>query len=519
MTSFDAIIIGGGHNGLVAAAMLGKAKKRVLLLEADAGLGGAARGQNFAENYKSPGLAHILNRLAPDVIRALELDTSAFSSQPAPTVLVDPERAPIILRGGYGERIDGLADDQAGRFAVLREKLIRQAGTLKRFLAKAPPRPGDIGFREALDLGLTGLNLLRQGRAEARDFARMALMNVADIVDEYLTDDRLKGLLAFDATLGVHLGPRSPTSLMGLYYRLTGSAQAVVGGQYLPRGGMGAVIAALENSAKRAGVEIRVSTTVSRLLSDRGAVRGVVTDAGEEIFAPVVVSAIHPAATLRTLAAPGEVDTELSTRMKHYRSKGDAAKLHLALSHMPAFAGVSAADMTGRLVIARSVNHVEAAFNPAKYGQFSQDPVMEITFPSLADPTLAPQGGAVLSAVIQYAPYDLRGGWDEGRGQFLKIALAALERHAPGLSASIQASELLAPPDIEARYCMPGGHWHHGELQVDQMLINRPSFAVSGYATPIAGLYLASAGSHPGGGISGLPGFNAARRILKEART
>ena len=514
MKSFDAIIIGGGHNGLVAAGLLAKAGKRVVVLEASDSVGGGARTREFHAGYRASGLAHIVNRLAPEVIQELGLDTSLFTSEMAPTVVLDAARGPAVLRGAYGETVDGVGPVEAEAFGRMRAKLMMQAGILGRFLGKRPPRPGEAGLSELFDLGMTGLSLIGKGREEARDFARMVLMNVADIADEYLTDDRLKGLLAFDATLGVHLGPRSPTSLIGLYYRLTGEALGVTGGQYLPKGGMQAVTALIEKAAVTAGAEIRLNTPVAKILSDRGRAQGVMLASGEEIAAPLIVSAIHPVTTLRQLTVPGEIDAGLSTSLKHVRTKGDVAKLTLTLDRVPEFRGVPPADLKGRLVIAPSIDHVENAFNPAKYGAFSPEPVMEITLPSLVDPQIAPEGGAVLSALVQYAPYELREGWASGRPKLLAAIMAVLERHAPGISASVKESELLVPPDIEARYHMPGGHWHHGELQVDQLLINRPTFAVSGYETPLAGLYLASAGSHPGGGISGLPGMNAARHIL-----
>ena len=194
--------------------------------------------------------------------------------------------------------------------------------------------------------------------------------------------------------------------------------------------------------------------------------------------------------------------------------KGDAAKLHLALDRVPQFAGLKTEHHRGRLVIAPSTNHVERAFNPAKYGEFSPEPVMEITLPSLADPSAAPAGGCVLSAVVQYAPYALAEGWDVGKPKFLAAILAVLEAHAPGIGKTVRHAELLTPADIEPQFRMPGGHWHHGELQADQMLMSRPVFGAEGYDTPVDGLFLAGAGSHPGGGISGAPGFNAAQRIL-----
>jgi phytoene dehydrogenase-like protein len=347
-----------------------------------------------------------------------------------------------------------------------------------------------------------------------RDFLRVLLMNVYDLLDEQLSDDRLKGLLAFDATLGSHLGPRSPTSLLGLYYRLAGEIGGLAGAQIQPKGGMGAVVAAIRAAAEKAGVSIRPASPVARVIVEKGRAVGVVTQNGETLRARTVVSAVNPATTILDLVGPREVDTGFVRKVRNIRMKGDAAKLHLALDRPPQFTGVDAAGHKGRLVIAPSPDHVERAFNPSKYGEFSPEPVMEITLPSLADPSLAPSGACVLSAVVQYAPYALKEGWAAGKPRFLKAIMAQLEAYAPGIGATVRQAELLTPADIEARYRMPGGHWHHGELQADQMLMSRPVSGWSGYDTPVEGLFLAGAGSHPGGGISGAPGLNAARRII-----
>ena len=227
-----------------------------------------------------------------------------------------------------------------------------------------------------------------------------------------------------------------------------------------------------------------------------------------------VVSAINPSTTFLDLVGPRDLDTGFVRKVKSIRNQGDAAKLHLALDRPPDFLGVDAAGHRGRLVIAASPDHVERAFNPSKYGEFSPEPVLEVTLPSLADPSLAPDGACVLSATLQYAPYALTEGWASGKPKFFKAIMAQLEIYAPGIGNSIRHVQLLTPADIEQRYRIPGGHWHHGELQADQMLVSRPVFGAEGYDTPVDGLFLCGAGSHPGGGVSGAPGLNAARRII-----
>lgn len=513
MTSFDVIVIGGGHNGLTAATKLARSGRKVVVLEAADRMGGALRGEEFHPGFHADGLAHVINRLDPEVADLIKLPSSSAPRTPQTLTAILNETGPAaILEGAYGERLSGVSTDEAAAFARLREKLLFQAGILKRFLKRPPPKIGAIGAGDLAAFASAGFGLIRNGREEGRDFLRMLLMNVADVADEYLTDDRLKGLLSFDATLGIHLGPRSPTSLLGLYYRLTGEATA--GAHLIPGGGAGALAAAFETAAGAAGVTLLTNTAVRRILADRGTATGVVLHDGEEITAPIIVSAIHPKTSFLDLVDASEIGTGFVRAVGNIRSKGNVARLDLALDRPPEFTGLTTDQHKGRLVIARSIDHVETAFNPAKYGEFSPDPVMEITLPSLRDPRLAPSGAATLSALVQFAPYDLKEGWETGRPKFEAIILDILERHAPGLRATVRASRLMTPKDIETAYNMPGGHWHHGELQADQLLINRPVNAASGYVTQLKGLYLASAGSHPGGGISGLPGLLAARRIL-----
>lgn len=520
MTSFDCIVIGGGHNGLVCAATLARGGRKVLLLEGDAALGGCARTEEFFPGFRV-STAHILNRLHADVVRTLELEKHGLEIArhgSASSVALSLDGNHLALHGAYGETLSGATAAEQAAWRDLRAQLLRYAGILKPMLARRPPDIAAPSLADKLSLGGTALALKRLGREDMRDFLRVLLMNVYDLLDEQLTDQRLKGLLAFDAVLGAHLGPRSPTSLLGLYYRLAGEVAGTAGAQLLPRGGMGSVISAIHIAAEQAGVSLRSGEPVARILVEDARATGVVLAGGEEIRAPVVVSAINPATTLLNLVGARLLDTGLVRKVSHIRMKGDAAKLHLALASPPTFSGLDTAGHSGRLVLAPSPDHVEQAFNPSKYGEFSPTPVMEITLPSLADPSLAPDGACVLSAIVQYAPYALKEGWETGKPKFLAAIMAQLEAYAPGIGKLVRHAELLTPLDIEARYRMPGGHWHHGELQADQMLVSRPVAGWSGYDTPIDGLFLAGAGSHPGGGVSGLPGLNAARRVLERGR-
>ncbi|MGE0500822.1 MAG: phytoene desaturase family protein [Rhizobiaceae bacterium] len=516
VAKWDVIVIGGGHNGLVAAAALGKAGRKVLVLEASDTVGGAAGTHEFAPGFRV-SLAHVLNRLHPDVVKALDLGRHGLETVDrggAPSVALVEQGEPLVLHGAYGERLEGASAAEADAWRGLRATLFRQAAILKPFLARKPPSPGSMSLGEMGALGMAALSLRRMGKEDMRDFLRMVLMNVTDVLDEHLTDQRLRGMLAFDAVLGSHLGPRSPTSLLGLYWRLAGEAGGVPGAQIVPKGGMGAVVAAIAAAAKTAGVTVRAGAAVERILIEKGRATGVTLAGGETLRARVVVSAINPRTTFIDLVGARALDTGFMRKVKNIRIKGDVAKLHLALERVPDIAGLDDAAKRGRLVIAPSDDHVERAFNPAKYGGFSPEPVMEVTLPSLTDASLAPAGACVLSATIQYAPHELKGGWAKGKPGLFQAVIAQLEKYMPGVAKTIRHAELLTPADIEARWKMQGGHWHHGELQADQMLMSRPVTGWSGYDTPIDGLWLAGAGSHPGGGVSGAPGLNAARAVM-----
>jgi phytoene dehydrogenase-like protein len=351
------------------------------------------------------------------------------------------------------------------------------------------------------------------GAEELRAFLRLALANVADVLDEALSDDRLKGAVAFDTVLGAHAGPRSPNSLMLLYNRLAGQAAGQPSGLALPKGGMGALAAAMARAAAAAGATLRTRAAVAAIDTDGDRACGVTLADGERIAARRVISAANPRTTFFDLVGARRLDAGFVRRVRAIRMRGVTAKLHLGLSCAPDFRG---ADLRTRLLIAPSLDAVEAAFDPAKYGEAPEAPVIEAVIPSAFEEGLAPPGRHVLSAIVQCAPYALNGGWEAGRAAFLDRALAMLEAYAPGLRASVAAAELVTPPELEARYGLVGGDWSHGELAVERMAFLRPVIGAAHYATPVPDLWLGGAGCHPGGGVSGAAGWNAAERILAE---
>ncbi|HEV7432277.1 MAG TPA: NAD(P)/FAD-dependent oxidoreductase, partial [Steroidobacteraceae bacterium] len=385
---------------------------------------------------------------------------------------------------------------------------------LARQPGRAPPRLAFNSWRDALPAAALGLDLRRLGQRDMREFLRIATMNIYDVLEDTFENPLLKGALALDGVLGARLGPRSGNTVYNALYRNSGAVGGHDGALAQPRGGMGAVTDALASAARAAGAEIRCASAVTQILVKDGRAAGVRLAQGAEIAAECVVSNADPSTTLLQLLGARHLEAEFARRVQHLRTAGNAAKLHLALSEAPLFRGVAPAQLGERLLIAPNLQYIEQAFNPAKYGEFSAQPVFEITVPSLHDRSLAPVGQHVLSAIVQYAPYQLKGGWVAGKPGFLAAAMGVLEQYAPGIGKLVLHAELLTPADIEQQFHIAGGHWHHGELALDQFMMLRPVPGAANYAMPVDGLYLCGAGCHPGGGVMGSAGRNAARVVL-----
>jgi phytoene dehydrogenase-like protein len=353
------------------------------------------------------------------------------------------------------------------------------------------------------------------GKKDMLELTRILTMNVADLANDFFESDAIKGLLSLDATLGVYLGPRSPNTVFNLLYRLSSYGKHGMGGLYLPKGGMGAVAKALEDAARKAGVEIRTGAPVDHILIEKEIATGLVLKGGEEIRAGLVASSADPQTTLLKLVQPGNLDTEFMKRIRHLRMNGCVAKVHLALDGLPD----AWKARTGRMVVASKTDYVERAFDCAKYGRVADKPALEIVIPTLTDPSLAPGGKHVASILFQYAPYKLREtSPEQARQQVLERTIDTLDLLAPGLRARVVGSEVLTPHDLEKQYGLAGGQWHQGEVTLDQMFFLRPAGQYQQYRMPIPGLWLCGAGAHPGGNVSGAAGANAAREILKSMK-
>ncbi|MEE4107825.1 MAG: NAD(P)/FAD-dependent oxidoreductase [Halieaceae bacterium] len=510
--TYDSIIIGAGHNGLVCATLLARSGQRVLVLEASDRAGGLAAEREFHPGFRA-GVAQTVYALPETVIRDLALESHGFAAgEPLPLIALSERQAPITIRD---DALSGASDTDSDAYAAYRSRLQTFARALAPFWEKTMPRVGATGLRDLATFGELGLKLRLLGRDDMLEFFRVATLPMRDLLDEHFENDVLKAALSWDGLVGSKLAPRSPNqAVLTLLARMAGSR----GGQhYLPAGGTAGLVDALTRAAKTAGAELRLNAPVARVTieGDENGQRctGVRLEDGSELTARRVVSSADPKTTFFSLVGAPSLEIEFSNRIRRLRADGYVAKLHLALSGLPAFTGLD--EPLGRLLIAESMDAIEFAYDDAKHGGCSERPVMEVLLPTLQRPDLAPPGQHVLAAQVMYLPAAPKGGWtEELRSTCLARLLATLERHAPGIGDLVLHAELLTPADIERDYGVSGGHWHHAEPAIDQLLMMRPTYEAAQYRTPIDGLWLCGAGSHPGGDLTGNPGRNAAREIL-----
>ncbi len=504
------VIIGAGHNGLVCAAYLARAGKQVTVLEAAEQVGGAAITREFAPGFRVSACAHLLFMLDKKVRRELSLDSAglSFSQRNISTTALAEDGNHLRIAG---DRLLGANISDKDRLALqeYRRFMNRFAGVFNRLNKRIPPRLGTRDRGDWIGLAKTALNIRLLGKTDMREFLRIAGINIYDVLQENFESPLLKGALSMDGVLGTNLGPRSNNSVFCALQRLSGLQDTA-----MPKGGMGTLSNALANVAGKQGALIRTSAPVSRILMEDDRVSGVELQGGERIAAATVISSADPKTTFLGLLGARNLEAGFARKIQDIRMRGNAAKLHLALDSVPEFKGLNQDQLGDRILIAPDMEYVERAFNQSKYGEYSVKPVAEITIPSLHDDSLAPTGKHVLSAVVQYAPYQLKAGWSESKAAFTDQLIDLLATYAPGLPSKVLHTELLTPVDIESEFRISGGHWHHGELALDQFLMLRPVPHSAQYASPVNGLFLCGAGSHPGGGVMGSAGRNAANAVL-----
>jgi phytoene dehydrogenase-like protein len=509
----DAIVIGGGHNGLTAALSLQRTGRKVTLLERRGRLGGLCAASEIHPGYVVPGLLHDTTGVRRRVAASLGLGRFGldFEAAPPSVLAAHSEHRGVVLHADPArsrDELEALHRGDGEAYAGWRGFLSRVRGFVARVLDREPPALRPRSLAEFWSVGSTGFALRRLGKADMVELLRVAPMCASDWLGESFGAPLVRAGLAGPSLAGAFLGPRAPGSAAGLLLY-----ECVRGPEV--RGGPAALVEALRKAFEAAGGEIRLEAEVDRILVEGGAVVGVHCRDGSALPARVVIATCDPRRALLGLLEPGLLPLALEEQVGALRMRGTTAKVNLALDGRIAFRD-RPGERHARALVADDLDEIERAFDAAKYRRCSERPHLDVCVPSVADPSLAPEGKDVVSILAHCAPRDLAGGWSpEARDRFGDAVVNALERAAPGAKQRIAAREVLAPAEIEERYGLTGGHVHHGEHALDQLLFMRPVPALARYATPIAGLYLGGSGSHPGGGVTCQPGALAAAAALR----
>ena len=514
------VIIGGGHNGLTTGFYLARAGHHVTVLERRPVVGGCAVTEEFANGFRAP-LAHTLGPIRSSVARDMGLASRVPFVRPDPRLLaLSPEGPSLAFSSDVArtaEAIRAFSAKDADAYPDFAATLQRLGGFLSGLLEMIPPSIDEPSRAEMWELLKVGKRFRSLGRKDSFRLLRWGPMAAADLVAEWFETDLVQGAVATRAVFGTSQGPWSAGT--GAVLLLNAAFDPAPGGSSMTvKGGAGALSAAIAEAARSAGVQIRLNAPVARVLVRDGKTHGVVLEDGTEMPATIVVSNADPRRTFLHLLDPVDLDPAFLTKVRNYRARGTVAKAHLAVSALPPFLGsTNPGDWHGRILIAPSVDYLERAFDASKYGELPEEPYLEIAVPTLVDPSLAPAGKHVLSVHVQFVPYSLSGNatLHDAREKLASTVLRTLERYAPGIRATVEAMEVLMPVDLEDVYGVSGGHIYHGELALDQLFTMRPILGWAQYRTPIEGLFLCGAGTHPGGGVTAASGQNAANAILK----
>ncbi|HYL10013.1 MAG TPA: NAD(P)/FAD-dependent oxidoreductase [Candidatus Acidoferrales bacterium] len=527
----NVVIVGGGHNALVAAFYLARGGFKPLVLERRDVIGGAAVTEEFHPGFKGPTLAHTVGPLRADVARDMQLEKFGFELiRPDPRVFAPAPGGQALLfyddHARTAESIAKFSPADARNYPEFARTLERIAQVFAQVVSITPPSIDHPSPDALWNLFKVGRGFRGLGKKEMFRLLRWGPMAVADLVAEFFETELLRAVIAARGIFGTAMGPWSAGSSAVLLLRSAADPHPVGSAAY-PRGGMGALTRALAESAQRAGVEIRTESEVAEICVKDGEVSAVLLVDGTEIPATAVVSGADPQRTFLRMVDPVHFDPDFLMKVQHYRTSGTSAKINLALSGLPVFSALASADdpdaarqmLSGRIHIGPEIDYLERAFDASKYGEFSRAPYLDVTIPSIADPSLAPEGQHVMSVYMQYAPYKLKnGGWSAQREELAGVVLGTLAAYAPNLPRLVLATQTITPQDLEETYGLTGGHIFHGELALDQLFTMRPLLDWARYRTPIRGLFLCGSGTHPGSGLTGASGANAAREIIHDLR-
>ncbi len=521
---YDAVVIGAGHNGLVTAAYLARGGLSTLVLERREIVGGAAVTEPVFPGFKVDVGAHAFSAIHPAILSELKLrDHGLDIIRPDPTVFAPlPDGRHLSLRRDprqTAEALRSFSRRDADNWPVFCQQMATVAGFLERIYQTTPLRVPHFDRDDLWKLVRLGGGLRRMGKKAMAEVLRTLPMSVAELLNEWFETDVLKGTLGAAGTIGAFQGPMAAGTAFAMLHHQVGSAPGALRAAQFARGGMGTLTGALRDAARANGAEITTGAAVASVAIADGTAQGVVLDNGDEIRARRIVSNLDPRRTFFDLVGPTNLEPEFVRAIRSIKFRGATAKVHLALDTLPTFSALpdTGRHLEGLISIGPSLEYLERAFGAAKYGDMSERPFLEATIPTLTEPAMAPPGRHIMSILVRYAPYRLNGeGWaDRQRERLADVVIDTLAEYAPGIRDVILHRHVLSPVDLESTFGLTEGSIYHGELTLDQVYFMRPTPSCAQYRTPIANLYLCGAGTHPGGGVSGMPGYNAAREILK----
>ena len=522
----DIVIIGGGHNGLITAFYLAQAGYKPLVLERRPQTGGAAVTEEFSPGFRCSMLAHTAGPIRADIVRDMQLERHGlkFVTPDVGVVALSADNRALILYNDTqksSQEISRFSQKDAAKYPEFQESLGKLGKVIGDALLLPPPNIDSPSTGDLWGMLQTGRGIRKLGKKDMFRLLRWGPMAVADLVAEFFETELLRATIAARGIFGTFLGPWSAGSSLVLLIRAAGDSHPA-GSSYFVAGGTGALTQAMAAAAKRAGAEIQTGVEVREIRIKDACATGVVLANGDEVSAKTVISNADPKRTLLRLVDPTYLAPDFVQKLKNYRMPGTVAKVNLALSGLPEFTalkGTNNGALSGRIHIGPEIDYLERAFDDSKYGNFSQHPYLEITIPTLTDASLAPAGKHVMSIYMQYAPFKLKNGdWDSQRDNLGNTVVQTVAQYAPNLPSLVMDGKIITPKDLEETYGLTQGHIFHGELSLDQFFTMRPLLDWARYRTPINNLYLCGSGTHPGAGLTGGSGANAAREIMKELK-
>jgi phytoene dehydrogenase-like protein len=519
--NYDAIVIGGGHNGLTAAAYLARAGKKVLVLERRHVLGGAAVTEEVFPGFRFSVCSYVVSLLRPEIIRDLDLPRHGLEILPLDGTFTPMPNGDYLWRVNdhaktrreiaRHSRLDAEAYDEYGK------AMVEMARFVKPILNMTPPDPASLNPRELLKLLFLGRRFQSLTDGDRYNQLQLMTMSAVDFLDQWFETDVLKATMSASGIIGTFLGVRSPGTAYVLLHHYMGEIDGAFRSWGFARGGTGAISNAIAAAAREAGVEIRTEASVERIAVTNGRASGVVLKSGDELRAAMVLSSVDPHLTFLKFVEAGALPEDFLDDVRRYKFRGSSGKVNLALDALPNFSCLpgSGAHLRGAISISPSVDYMERAYDQAKYGEFSRRPYIDMVIPTLTDPSVAPPGKHILSCFVQYAPYKLaQGTWDEQREAFGDTVIDTIAEYAPNIRDIILHRQVLTPLDLERDFGLTEGNIFQGELTLEQLFFARPVPGWAQYNTPIRDLWMCGSATHPGGGIMGAPGRNAALRIL-----